>query len=159
MNVPDFMVAEFWTKVDAVGPCWAWTGGRSGGRYGMYRRQYAHRIAYEQLVGPIPDGLELDHLCRNTLCVNPDHLEPVTHAENTRRGFGPAGMAARRTHCPHGHPYDAANTYVRATGGRRCRICSLASSREEYRKRRGVTNEEVDSRRGRGERADRRRSL
>lgn len=80
---------RFWSKVDASGDCWLWTGAPHLG-YGRFSRgrsgaTYAHRVAYELLVGPIPDGLTLDHLCWNTLCVNPDHLEPVTRAENTRR--------------------------------------------------------------------------
>lgn len=80
----------------------------------------AYRFAYEFLVGPIPDGLELDHLCRVRLCVNPAHLEPVTHAENNKR----AGVA--KTHCKWGHPYNEANTYRRRDrpGNRQCRVCA-----------------------------------
>jgi len=85
--------ARFWSKVDAEGDCWEWTGARSDKGYGHMRRAdtivAAHRFAWELLVGPIPDGLEIDHLCRKRKCVNPDHLEPVTHSENMRR----AGLA------------------------------------------------------------------
>jgi hypothetical protein len=81
---------RFWSKVDRSGPCWLWTGGTSNAGYGHFhptKRQGkgAHRVAYELVRGPIPEGLELDHLCRVVTCVNPDHLEPVTHAENMRR--------------------------------------------------------------------------
>ena len=92
-----------------TGFCWEWVGARTRSGYGQVCRPgravvYAHRWAYEYLVGPIPDGMELDHLCRNPLCVNPDHLETVTHAENTRRSRNPAGLNARKTVCPRGHP-------------------------------------------------------
>jgi hypothetical protein len=80
----------------------------------------AHRLSYEHHVGPIPDGLQIDHTCRNRKCVNPEHLEPVTNAENTTRQDH---AERRKTHCPKGHPYDEANTYVDPSGARRCRAC------------------------------------
>jgi hypothetical protein len=88
----------------------------------------AHRVVYEALVGPIPDGLTLDHLCHNTLCVNPAHLEPVTASENTRRqwrdGRANAGAANReKTHCRNGHPFAGDNLYVKPSGERCCRTC------------------------------------
>jgi hypothetical protein len=99
---------RFWEKVDVSGVCWEWTGARTNG-YGYFKRvgttRRAHRIAYEHLVGPVPDGLVLDHLCRNRGCVNPDHLEPVTSRENLRRGSGIAGRHARSDLCPRGHEY------------------------------------------------------
>jgi hypothetical protein len=115
---------RFWSKVDKSGECWVWTGGhRTSNGYGRFQPTYpgptivAHRIAYELLVGPIPEGLQLDHLCRNRLCVNPAHLEPVTLIENIRR--------ARPTHCKHGHEFTPENTIsVRSRPGRRhCRKC------------------------------------
>lgn len=110
--------------------CWLWTAGLSSDGYAQIRKdgakRVAHRLLYEWLVGPIPEGLELDHLCRVTRCLRPDHLEPVTHAENVRRGR--AGSNTRgKTHCPADHPYDEANTYIDPDGRRRCRSCRLAS--------------------------------
>jgi hypothetical protein len=114
---------RFWAKVDkgdGTG-CWLWTGTRWAKGYGQVRHQnrrlLAHRVAYELLVGPIPDGYQIDHLCRVTRCVRPDHLEPVTPLENARRA------AAFITHCPSGHPYDEVNTR-RTTDGRHCKACN-----------------------------------
>lgn len=124
---------RFFDKVDAFGDCWEWLGGHSKG-YGTFHPYHgktvgAHRFAYEYLVGPIPDGLELDHLCRNTRCVNPDHLQPVTTQINVLRGYGPSAKASRATHCPKGHPYDAANTSYRHNGKRLCKACARAWAR------------------------------
>lgn len=112
---------RFWRLVDRSneGGCWIWTGKSTRG-YGFIRvgqsSSPAHRVAYRLLVGPIPDGHQLDHLCRNKGCVNPAHLEPVTAQENVRR------EREARGHCPKGHPYDAEHTSV--WGGRRyCRVC------------------------------------
>lgn len=122
---------RFWAKVDPTGPCWLWTAGVDGTGYGQLkvgkRTLKAHRFAYELLVGPVPDGLELDHLCRVRHCVNPGHLEPVTHAENCRRGLVGQNMAVK-THCPQGHAYDEQNTYVAASGSRQCRACARKRS-------------------------------
>jgi hypothetical protein len=115
--------------------CWLWTGcltSKGYGHFGLNRRAIlAHRAAYELLVGPIPSGLELDHLCRVRSCVNPAHLEPVTHAENVRRGaaHGTYGSFERaKTHCPKGHPYSGDNLVDRADGSRSCRACAKARS-------------------------------
>ncbi len=91
----------------------------------------AHRFAYELLVGPIPDGLVIDHLCRVRHCVNPAHMEPVTRWENTLRGGSFSAVAARQTHCVNGHPFDEENTHVDRRGFRRCRACN----RERLRRR------------------------
>lgn len=94
---------------------------------------YAHRLSYELHKGEIPEGLEIDHLCRNRWCVNPDHLEAVTRRENIMRGDGPKKLGelnSKKTHCKHGHPFDKENTRYRPTGGRSCRICN----RERQRK-------------------------
>lgn len=113
--------------------CIEWTGGLNGAGYGQFYRgkrfrgdtgkTYAHRWAYEYFIGPIPDGLHLDHLCRNRRCVNPTHLEPVTVRENLLRGVGPSAMHARKTHCPAGHPYAGKNLYTNPKGARYCREC------------------------------------
>jgi hypothetical protein len=117
----------FWAKVQKTEGCWLWTAARNNGGYGCFAdslgtRWGAHRWAYEHSVGPIPEGLELDHLCRTPACVRPDHLEPVSHSENVRRSTSPMAAEAQRTHCPQGHPYDTANTYV-FRGMRYCKVC------------------------------------
>lgn len=134
---------RFWDKVDKSGDCWEWTAYKlqGYGRFGVGGRRenggrivYAHRWAYEALVGPIPDGLTLDHLCRNRACVNPDHLEPVTGATNSLRGESPAAVNARKTNCPKGHEYTAENiTYGGYSGReRRCRACNRERCKARY---------------------------
>lgn len=113
-------------SIEASG-CWLWTGARSGSGYGNLwangRNALAHRVVWESLVGPIPPGLTLDHLCRNQLCVNPDHLEVVTTKVNTMRGTSFAAVNARKTQCPRGHPYEGKNL-IRYGNGRFCRACA-----------------------------------
>jgi len=126
---------HFWQKVDKFGACWLWTGRQTRLGYGVARHAgrpvYAHRFAYEVVVGEIPDGLELDHLCRVPGCVRPDHLEAVPHRVNILRGIAPSAINARKATCVHGHPFDEANTIVRPDGGRACRTCELERNRSE----------------------------
>lgn len=130
---------RFWSKVDVAGVCWEWTAGTARG-YGHFyfegKDVGAHRWAWEYLVGPIPPGLELDHLCRNPPCVNPDHLEPVTQRLNVERGAVPR-LRAAKTHCPQGHPYDEVNTYRNPAkpNSRQCRACTRRANREYYRRK------------------------
>lgn len=112
--------------------CWLWNGKVSEKGYGIIqherRRLYAHRVGFELFVGSVPNGLELDHLCRVRRCVNPAHLEPVPHVENVARGE--AGKPQRdRTHCKAGHPYDETNTYTKPDGARGCKECRRAAQR------------------------------
>lgn len=136
---------RFWTFVNKegpasdyrpdLGPCWLWTGGLDGRKYGQFRADgrgcRAHRWSYEALVGPIPEGLTIDHLCRVKICVNPRHMEPVTAAENTRR------MGEARTHCAWGHEFTPENIYISPTNGQRtCRACvRLSKERNKERAR------------------------
>jgi hypothetical protein len=108
--------------------CWIYQGGLNSNGYGR------HRKAWEALVGPIPDGMEIDHLCRNRACVNPEHMELVTHRENVLRGDTIAARHAAKTECPAGHPYDEANT-IRRYGRRYCRTCKNAHMREARRRK------------------------
>lgn len=107
--------------------CIDWLGSTIPAGYGRFWSGagvvYAHRWSYEHHLGKIPDGMQIDHLCRNTSCVNPDHLEPVTQHINLLRGHGWAGEHARKTHCPAGHPYAGANLYLSRSGERHCRAC------------------------------------
>ncbi len=127
---------RLWTRVEKTETCWLWTGHKVSG-YAMLsvsgKSTYAHRFAYELLVGPIPEGLQLDHLCRVRHCVNPAHLEPVTPRENVARGVSPA--AVRKIVCKRGHPLtEGPNLYLSPTGVRVCRTCRrMGTHTEEFR--------------------------
>lgn len=124
---------RFWLKVDATGDCWTWTGAHKSSGYGSFwngeKSVLAHRYSYKTLVGGIPEGLELDHLCRVRDCVNPDHLEPVPAVVNVRRGA--AGRAGKTwTHCRYGHEYAEENTrYGKNRDGSTFRICKACEKR------------------------------
>lgn len=119
---------RFWSKVDKTGSCWLWTAGCSGDGYGQIKidghQCKPHRIAYELLVGPIPEGMHIDHLCRIPTCVRPEHLEAVSQRVNILRGIGATACHARQTHCKRGHAFDEANTYIWRSS-RICRKCRL----------------------------------
>jgi hypothetical protein len=134
---------RFWERVspEPNSGCWLWTGAyqtKNGGYGRLYdspgRLRYAHAIAWELYRGPIPEGTEIDHLCRVTICVNPDHLEPVTHRENMLRGKAPSAVNNRKTHCIRGHEFTAENTMHIKNGDRRCRACLKLPHRREYEK-------------------------
>ena len=135
---------EKFTRIDPGG-CWEWIGGKVQGGYGVlpmntaadraaHSSRLAHRISYEIHVGPIPDGLTIDHLCGNPSCVNPAHLEPVTMRENIRRA-----TFANKTHCANGHEYTPENTYVMPSGYRDCRRCIYLRSRARHNREKATT--------------------
>lgn len=133
--------SAFWSLIarGSEYECWLWQGGLTSKGYGRFSvgrhgNVVAHRFAYELLIGPIPDGLVIDHLCRNRACQNPAHMEPVTNQVNVLRGVGPTAQLARRTHCTNGHEYTPANTYLRPDGGRRCVTC-----KQDWNRRQRVT--------------------
>lgn len=151
----------FWSKVDKSSEgqgCWEWLGTLNPGGYGVLygvegfpHGRLTHRHAYEALVGAIPEGLHIDHLCRNRRCANPAHMEPVTNSENVKRGFGPSvgganlraarAKQAAKTHCLRGHEYVGGNVRLANRRGRPYRLCvecTRAYDRELYRKRTGT---------------------
>lgn len=156
-RVPVGEAERFWAKVNKEAPngCWEWMAGLYPNGYGQFwagKQVRAHRWSYEQARGEIPEGLQIDHLCRNKICVNPDHLEAVSQLENIRRGvpfrkpenyrFAPGARnpSARRTpfgvptksHCVHGHEYNPENTAVNRDGTVYCRTCVNKRHRERY---------------------------
>lgn len=105
-------------NIDIVGDCWVWKGYISPNGY-----SHMHRKSYKVFIGEIPDGQDIDHLCRNRACVNPDHLEAVTRRENIIRGVMPL-IRKNKKSCPQGHRYEKNNTYITSQGFRQCRTCS-----------------------------------
>lgn len=119
--------------------CWEWAGAMTLSGYGTWNNggdQRAHRVMYKRHKGPIPEGLVLDHLCRNKACVNPDHLEAVDDRTNLLRGVGRCAQNARKTHCLRGHEFTEANTYRQKNNGRVCRACQCLAQREYMARKR-----------------------
>lgn len=140
--------ARFWPKVRPTGFCWEWTGGKNASGYGMFgipkrdgttdwTKVSAHRYAYQSLVGPISEGLVVDHLCRNRGCVNPDHLEPVTQQENTLRSPLPTACTSKKKACAQGHLLSGDNVKI-SRGQRVCVECARRRGREWARKSRAL---------------------
>ena len=142
--------ARFTAKINLSSEtdCWIWVGSRNQHGYGQFkvgsrtdgtrRSVRAHRFAYEVLVGRIPEGLTIDHLCRVTSCVNPAHMEPVTARENILRSpVAWPKLQLAKTHCPQGHPYAGDNLYVNPAGKRVCRACTVSAKRR-YRSRKSA---------------------
>lgn len=132
---------RFWAKVDTAGDCWNWIGVKYPNGYGQLnvggRMTLAHRIAFRLANGSLPDGLDIDHICRNRACVRASHLQAISHRENVRRGAIPGIMRARHAsviQCPAGHPYDEANTYRHLQQGYVARSC-LTCKRERGKAR------------------------
>lgn len=148
------LMERFWSKVEKTKGCWFWNGGLNDDGYGIFANscgsQFAHRFVYEKLVGPVPKGKEIDHLCRVRRCVRPSHLEPVTHAENIARGdysgnMNLAELKRAKTHCPQGHPYSGDNLIIDGTSGaRRCHICTNEKARRYQNKRKRSGREMTD---------------
>jgi hypothetical protein len=127
----------FWRRVEKrADGCWQWRGNLQANGYGRFgiKSEYAHRVSYVMHRGAIPVGLDIDHLCRNRACVNPDHLEPVTRRINLLRGKTIPARNAAKTHCAHGHEYSEANTRITPDGSRICKECHRIT--EQTRRRR-----------------------
>lgn len=139
MNPIETLPQRIIDKINFTDSCWLWTAATAGRGYGVVywegRQDYAHRVVYMVLVGPIGDGLEIDHVrergCTSIKCVNPAHLEAVTHLENVRRCD-----KAMQTHCVHGHEFTEENTYRKGNGCRMCRACK----RERFQARRRLVS-------------------
>lgn len=131
--------ARFWARTRREGTCLVWIGQLDRKGYGTVmwrcRRRGAHRLAYELTHGPVPNGMELDHLCRNPKCVDPAHLEVVTHRTNTLRSTSFVATNAAKTHCANGHAFTEENTYVSRTGRRACRECHRLLERARWHRR------------------------
>jgi hypothetical protein len=139
------LIDAFETRFNMGIGCWLWLGSYTITGYGRLGRKelgrketLAHRLSYEMHIGPIPEGLVIDHLCRNRGCVNPDHLEAVTNEENIRRGEWIPAKATSPTHCLHGHEYTPETLSISNRGERRCKECGRISARKSYAEKRAI---------------------
>lgn len=141
MQIPDKVVPRFWAKVRKTEGCWLWTGAMQSSRYGQigwdHKVYLAHRVSYWLHKGAIPVGMQIDHLCRNRLCVNPLHLEVVTNAENVARTNTPQGIVVRTGFCQRGHDLTLPNSRRGGTNKHQCRECHNASMRRMRSRQKG----------------------
>ena len=140
IDTSQYSVEDFFKKADTSSTCWQWLGSKYANGYGKLGKAgiMAHRIAYELTRGHVPEDMCLDHLCKNRLCVNPDHLEIVTLVENVMRGESQHAKNARKTACKRGHEFTAENTYIRQDRGTRsCKTCQRLNDKKYTRRERG----------------------
>ena len=151
--VDEAVLARFMAKVRVLeNGCHEWTGAKIRCGYGIFaltkkRHPVAHRFIYEALVGEIPAGLVIDHVCNNRACVNPAHLRPASHRENILRGNGIASMYAARTHCKNGHELAGSNLAIGKDGYRTCRICRNKRGAEQNRAFREANRDRLNAER------------
>ena len=149
-------VNRFWSKINKTKSCWIWLGNKNKQGYGdiqwskdgIKKHIRAHRLSYTLLKGVIPNNLQIDHLCKNTTCVNPEHLEIVTSRENTLRGSGITAKCARKKVCLLGHPFDNKNTIFRKNKKgemvwRTCKKCEIARHKKSWIKKRNNIEKEI----------------
>ena len=137
-NIKQNDLDRFWNKVEFTTDCWNWLGYKLKTGYGQFKLNYksllAHRVSYILHNGIIEGELYIDHLCRNRSCVNPEHMELVSHKENTMRGYNPASLNAKKTHCKRGHELNGNNLYIRPKNNqRRCTECRRIADRKYYK--------------------------
>lgn len=141
--MPKSLLERFNSKVIKTDGCWLWTDSTRSNGYGVLRIgssfALAHRLAYELFIGKIPDGLVIDHLCRNRICVNPNHLEAVTQRENILRGDTHAAKNAAKTSCKNGHNLSGTNLYITPDGRRQCRACRYKAGLRCVNRKRGYS--------------------
>lgn len=135
---------RFWRLVDKTDDCWMWTGYKTPEGYGCYTDKgepwKAHRLAYTLAVGKIPDGLTIDHDCRNRSCVRPDHLQPMPLVENVMRGFGPCVANLNKTHCKYGHEFTVTNIDPKGRSYRVCKTCEKIRTERRREERQAARN-------------------